>query len=334
MHRREFVKLGLASAVTTSVAGCTGQDPESENDGTRAPDTDQSNQDTPDSTVYNDHIEKADEAMTNAGDELQAESDKFSSAEFESGSVDVRTATIYDYLSTAEEHLKSAEPHATQSQKEYIELAGNWITLARDATEFLDIFAEGYSQANSGFTYIQSERYSDAVNQLETAETTLTDANDQLTLSKNSLSNIDRSKMEDLDAVSYTKVEDGINQLEELMPVIIELTSGMKDLSKGLVDYMDGSEAFDAENYSEAERKFRDAAEDFTVSHSTFKEQEDTAPDNMKTTFIELTCYSGALRDASDHLANAVEAIQNGNRTRANEEARKAEEATNRCDFS
>jgi hypothetical protein len=310
MNRRKYLKSAFGFVGIVSVAGCSSQ-----------------------SSSYSEHINTAQEAIRNAEEKIQTEANKFNSENLESGGVNVQTAAIYDYLDTAEEQLDAAESSASQSQKESIEATQNWISFAREFTAFLDIFAEDYSQASSGFVYIQSERYSDAVDELSTAEDTLSRADEQLTITEDAWNEMDRSKLEDVEDISIAEIENSFLQINEVISVFIPMVSGMSSLSEGLVDYLAGSNAYDAGRYTEAENKFRAAAEDFTVSHSTLKEQEDDAPESMKNSMIELTCYSGAIRDASTHFANAAEATQNGNRSRANEEAQKADEATDRCSF-
>lgn len=164
-----------------------------------------------------------------------------------------------------------------------------------------------------------------------TAENTLEDADEQLTVTESRLADIDRAEMEDIDRVSLTKIEDALNELDEMMPAMVALTRGMKHYSRGAMDYDEAREAYDSEQYSTAETEFRDASDDFATASSIFKEQEDAAPQTMRSYFIELTCQSNAFKEGSQHLANAVEAIQNGNETRANEEADNAEEALNKC---
>jgi len=308
MNRRKYLKSTFGLIGMISAAGCSGQ-----------------------GSSYDERISAAQEAIRNAEEQLQTETDKFDSENLDSSGVDIQTAAIYDYLDTAEEELNAAESSASQTQKENIQAAQNWIDITREFTEFLDIFAEGYSQASSGFAYIQSERFSDAVDELITAEETLSRANEQLTITEEAWNEIDRSKVEDIEDISIAEIENSFSQLKEMMSVLTPMVSGMISLSEGLVDYEEGSDAYEAGRYTEAENKFRAASDDFTVSHSTFKEQEKDSPESMTNTLIQLTCYSGAIRDASTYLANAAEATQNGNRSRANEEAEKANEAVDRC---
>lgn len=310
MNRREYLKSLVGFVGVLSAAGCSGQNPS-----------------------YNERLDTTLEAIKNAEEELQAEADKFNSERLESGGVEIQTAAISDHLDTAEEQLNAAESSANQDQRDDIQAIKNWIVLLREFTEFLDIFAEGFSQASSGFAYIQSEQFPDAVNELNTAKETLSSASEQLIITQDAWDDIDRSRLENTEDISVAEIENYFSQVENIMSVFIPLTSGMGTLSEGLIDYQTGSEAYEEGRYSEAESKFRSAAEDFTVSHSTLEEQEDAAPESMKTSLIELTCYSGAIRDASTHLANAAEAIQNRNRARANEESQKANEATDQCSF-
>ena len=54
----------------------------------------------------------------------------------------------------------------------------------------------------------------------------------------------------------------------------------------------------------------------------------------MKSSVIELTCYSGALKDGSKHLAAAASAGANGNNSRARTEYEEAKNDFNRCSYN
>lgn len=101
-----------------------------------------------------------------------------------------------------------------------------------------------------------------------------------------------------------------------------------------MIDFTEAGTHLENKQYSDAEEAFRSASDDFSAAESTFRSEENTAPTEVKSTFVEMTCYSESLKDASTHFANSVEAIQNGNQNRAESEVSAAEEALNRCDFS
>lgn len=104
MNRRGC--LVKCASLTTSllIAGCSGANTDSAGEPTAT----ESN-----GTPVSKQLEVAADAMESAGEEIDKESNKFTSSDFENGGVDIRTATIYDYLDTAETRLEAAEPNAT-----------------------------------------------------------------------------------------------------------------------------------------------------------------------------------------------------------------------------
>lgn len=322
MKRREYLVGGSLIATSLLIAGCTDQS----NANADGPEETES-----EGTPVEEHLDVATDAMENAVDAIEVEAEKFTSSSFEEGGVDVQTETITEYLDTAESRFDKAKSDATDDQAERIETAISFIAVLRDMTEFLDTFAEGYTQASSGFTYIESERYADAEEQLVTSEETLSTAEEGLTVMQGSLSEIDKSEIDGFDAISLTEFENDVENMAEMMPALVALVEGMKYFSRGSIDLQEANAAYDSEQYSTAETEYRDASNDYGTAHSVFKEQEDEAPSAMKSSFIELTCQASALQDGCRHLANGTEAIRNGNQARAEEEFTEAEEALDRC---
>lgn len=303
------------------LAGCSSSNPSDEPSG-------------PDPEEAQEHLDAAATALDNAGEELSRESEKFDGTEFQEGSIDFKTTAITGYLETASTELDQAEEYANEEQQEIIEIARGYISFASEMADFLDTFADGYAEAYTGFTYFQSERYEDAVSQLETARSTLSEADELLTITRSRFDELNTDRLGDVEDVQIETLGSYLNDLDELLPAILTMTKGLISVSNGMVDYTEGSTYVDNEQASDAEEAFRAAAEDFSVARSTFQEEEESAPTEVKSTFVELACYSGALEDGSIHLANSMEAAQNQNRERAESEAQAAREDLNRCDFS
>lgn len=318
MDRRKFLTTGTALCFA-AITGCTsGAGISSSQDQEQA----------------REHLDNAATALERAGEEMVAESEKFTESDFQAGSVDIKTATINGYLDTASTELDNAEEYATEDQRELIDAVRGYIVFAREAVEFFDVFAEGYSQAYSGFTYIQSERYEAAVGELESAEATLADADDRLTLTQSRFEELDTDILSDIEEVEITALQSSLDDLDGLVPAFQAMVRGMRLISDGMIDFSQGATQVDNSQYAEAESSFRAASEDFNAARSTFQAEEARAPTEIKTTFIQMTCFSGALRDASRHLADSMEAYRNGDYSRSESEARAASEALERCDFS
>lgn len=324
MNRRGYLTLG-ATIGTVLVGGCTSTTQLSEN---QQPNEAQNRE------KAQEYLEKAGTALQNAGDEMIVESDKLTSSDFEEGSVDIVPVRIYGYLDTASTHLDKAANHADKEQQERINVAREYIVFARKVTELMDTFAEGYSEASAGFRYYQSERYSDATSELKKAEKTFAEMDDLLTVTQSRYEDLDKDALSEMDSVEIASFESSLEKLDTLIPALGSMIKGTRKVSEGMTDLTTAIEEMENEAYGDAEASYKAANEDFSAAYSIFKEQEDSAPADMKTTFIKMTCYSRALRDSSRHFANAMEAIQNGNEEQARSEVEEARAANSRCSFS
>ncbi|MFB6107708.1 MAG: hypothetical protein ABEJ82_02560 [Haloplanus sp.] len=316
MDRREFLTVGVVTALLP-LTGCSGSDSTGGN-----PETAQ------------EHLDKAGTALQNAGEKMKSESEKFTDSDFQDGGVDVKTSAINGYLDTASTELDKAEQDATAEQRRTIDTAREYVAFVRKLIAFLDTFAEGYSQTYNGYTYFRSERYEDAIAKLDTAGSTLSDADDLLTVTQSRYEDLNTDVLDEMGQVQAESLASSLDDMDALVPAFEAFVEGLRYLSKGMDDFEAGSTSMENDRYGDAEAAFGSASEEFNAARSTFKAEEGSAPSEIKSTFIELTCYSGALRDAATHLANSMEAYQNGNYDRAKSEAQTARDASNRCDFS
>lgn len=316
MNRRAVLK---ASVVATApvLAGCSS--------------TNSTGQDT---QKAQEHIREAGKALESAEEEITSESAKLEESEFQEGGVDIETATIDGYLEAATSELDEAEEYANEDQEELIDTARGYVSFASKGVDFLDTFAEGYSQTFAGFTYFQSERFEDAVDELETAESSLVESDDLLTVTQSRAGDLNTDRLTEIESVEIQSIEPTLEDMGELITILRSMVGGMISLSNGMIDFAEADSHLEDERYGDAEEAFQSASDDFSAAQSTFQSEEETAPTEVESTIIEMTCYSGSLKDASTHFANGMEAIQNKDQSRAESEANAAEEDLNRCDFS
>lgn len=289
-----------------------------------------------DSVLGNDteeHLQAAGEALEEADTALSEEADKFEDSNLENGGVDIETEAVVGHLETASEELDAAEGGANDSQQETIDAARDWISLARGLIDFLDVFAEGYTDVATGLTYFQSERYEDAADRLGTASETLAETEQQLTVVRDRADNLGSESEDMIDEVDLTSLEADIDTLAQIIDALVPMANGIRQVSLGMVDFNTATTALENEQYRDAESSYTSARDHFSTAESTFTELEGTAPDNIQNSVIELTCYSGALKESADHFANAANALASGDNERANEEAEMGEESLNQCNF-
>lgn len=313
-----------------SIAGCT---EDNSGDGDSNPEDSNSGDESSDSeepTVRED-IEQAVEALQRAGDALDEEVEDLQSADPESGA-EINTAEVYGYLDTADARVDSAEEDATAEQMEQIDALRGYVSFTREFTKSIEIYVDTLNNLSTAYSYFDSERFSDAESQFNTAEQTASDADEQLVLVRDEYEDLETDELDDFDRVEFEAFDEDLTDLEEFADAFISLSNGMKHFSAGMVDYTDAEDELDAENYSEAASKFSDASNDFGTANSIFTDSEDSAPSSLVSSFIDMSCRAGALRDASQHFTNASEAIEDGDNQRANEELEAAQEAADRCD--
>jgi len=61
-------------------------------------------------------------------------------------------------------------------------------------------------------------------------------------------------------------------------------------------------------------------------------ETTDNLPDGLRSTIIDTKCFSSAMEESAGHYYNAVEAYENGNESRYNNEIEAARSALDSCE--
>ncbi|WP_226021929.1 hypothetical protein [Halomicrobium salinisoli] len=316
MDRRQYLEATCGTVLVGTLAGCSSDSSASSG------------------TNVTEHLEAAGTELEAANNALSTESEKFSETDFEEGGVDVQTTAVTEHLDAAGSELDTAESAATESQQETIEAARSWIALARSLTTFIDVFADGYNGVSNGLSYFQSQRYEDAAETLDTASDTLSDAEEELVIVQDRIENLDTEALNNLDEVEISTFEADIERLSGFIDAMIPMVDGLRQESLGMVDFQTGSTEIENEEYTAAKARFKDARSHFSSAETTFKDLEESAPESLQGSVIELTCYGSALRESADHFVATAAALENGNREKANEEAEKGQEALDQCNFN
>lgn len=310
MERRTFIATSIAATSSALVAGCSGSRQAAE------------------------HLEAAYDGIENANEEIESESERLADADIKNGDgVGMRTSAIFGHLDTASIELNQAEETASDDQQEQIDGVRRYVDFARASTEFIDKFADGITEFTTGLSYFKAERYADARDRLKDTESMFDEVDSHLKTVRIRYDDLDTDVFNDVDRVSVESFQEDIDKLEELVPALKALTTGLRSVSVGMIEFEEGTSDFEDEQYSEAESRYKAARNEFAAAHSTFSEMETESPSEVQSTFVELTCASGGLRDASQHFANAANAMQSGNNQRAQDEVDQARDAANRCSY-
>lgn len=323
MQRRSYLAATVSTASIGLLSGCS-QGTNSGQSGTPTPS---------DEKRAGNHIQTAGKAVQNAGEQISEQSSKLEESSLSDGGVDFEPSTINSYLDTATEELDAAEQYSTDTQQDQINALRTYVSFARKLTEFMDVFTKGYSQTATGNKYFQSERYTDTAEKLKTARSTLDEADDILTVVEDRTQQLDTEVLDTIEQIEIESLKTDLTTLDELLPVMKAFASGIRSMSLGMVDFKKADEHINNDEYTEAKNDFQKAVDDFTAAENTFKQQEGSAPSSVKSSVIELVCYSGAMKDGSRHMVTASEALANGDNQRAKDESEKAKEAFDRCSF-
>jgi len=318
MQRRKYI-IGASSLVTAVIAGCSGD----------------SSSATPTQTANTgNHLQAAAEAIQSANDAISTEADKFSDTSVDSGGgIDVQTSMATGYLDTASSELDTAGQGASTSQQETIDAAQNWVSYGRAVIEFLDIFADGYSDFTTALTYMESERYSDSADSFQTAGNTFDDADSQLTIVRDRSESLTETDSEYFSDVDMTSSEADVDQLGSLLDTFSPMADGMRDLVQGLDDFTAATTSLENSQYSDAEESYEAAQSHFTTAESTFIDLESSAPNSIQSSIIEMTCYAGALSDGAEHYAAGSGHYADGDTQAGDDEFEMGEEDLNQCSF-
>ena len=140
-------------------------------------------------------------------------------------------------------------------------------------TEFLHVFADGYTQLVTGYTYFESERYNDAGHKLNTAQETFNDSDDLLTVVQERADKIDTEELDTIEQVEQETMQTDLTTMDRLLPVMETLAVGLRQISLGMVDFEQADKDLNEERYLDAESQFNEAVDHFTTAESRFKQQ-------------------------------------------------------------
>jgi tetratricopeptide (TPR) repeat protein len=278
------------------------------------------------------HIEAAKVAIGDAADALGEQSDRFSGLTDGEG-VDVSLTAFEGHLGTAREELDAAAETASADQQDRIEALRSLIEWLAAISDTLDTFADGYTTFQTGLTLFQSDRYGDAIEKLDTSIEQLNGAADAATVAADASGKLDAGEFESAEEFEVAEIRATMEELRKLIDAMVVTAEGFQDMTRGMKDFSTAAERYDGGEYVTAQETFEDARDDFGTAEATFRDAEGTVPTQIESSFVELTCFSGALKDSADLFAQAASAAESGDEETARQKAQEASSALDRCNF-
>lgn len=314
MNRRQYL---AATVAVVPITGCTSDDGDS-------------------GSIGDSSSSENVKLLESAQDELETAIDTFES---ELDSIDGTDSRISFQGETIQAHLDQAESYLDDAEEETVE-QNDWIEAMRDVISFMrsfimafESFSDGFDELQTGATYLQNERFIDAESTFIEANDYINQSDDELVLAREYLSEINFNEFSDTSEVDRIEIETYLEEFIALNTDLEYLTRTYRDLARGLADFMQAAESFDNEQYNDAQDEFGNARNHFSSAASTIREGEESATDVYIDTFIGLTCYTEAARDAADSFLSASSAASYSNWATAESHTKDASTALDRCDY-
>ncbi|WP_200530763.1 hypothetical protein [Halorubrum sp. LN27] len=219
MNRRQYL---VAASAVVPLAGCTSDNEDPSSDG---------NTSTSDQTEL---LESAQEELVNALDAFEAELDDIDEVD---SRISFQDETIQAHLDQAESYLDDAEEEGAD-QEDWIEAMRGVVSLMRSFIDAFGSFADGLDEFQTGATYLENERYSDAELSFVEANDLINQSSDELVVAQENLDEIDFSEFSDSSEIDRIEMETQLEEFSALNTAVLNsdligLYHGVEGRSRG-----------------------------------------------------------------------------------------------------
>ncbi len=299
--------------MTSVLGGCLSNDNESD-----------SSANPEGSTANNEALNEAYDHLETAGNEFETQADVAFETEPENP---LSTSGIETALKNVESALDDVnENEASDEQLDRLENAEYALAFFEDGLSVLVELEEGFNAWKTADSYETNDRHSDAADQIKTAAEHFREAESLVSDTKASWDELDADQFESKDVELATESDD-LDYLEELCNAYARFSEATADLFTGLEYFVEGSDLFGQERFNAAASAFEDAANSFEAANNKYREAETEMPQSFRKEFIDQTCRTDAVLEASNLFTEASEAAAEGDWETAEEKANKAETA-------
>ncbi len=331
MNRRTFVSVS-ATLATTAFAGCLSSD----QDGSQSSDgesgdpqsNDESGPVAPEDAV--EHYDRAVELLSKNGEKFDEVRQQMILGD---GNIDFRVTTITSRTGEARSQLEKAAKEDDGSLEKEIETLRRVATYQDALAQYDEEYLKLSRLINTGLDYYSNGQYQQAITtlqnakqQVEVTQSALDDVEEELNAIRDSSESADvGNELRDELLVAgddNAEIREELRWFDQLVPARIDEIRGEQTLESA-------TNAFEAGRYSSARSQYADA-ENYYVSaetqlnHLTIKEETEYLA-GLVSDSDGLACRYGYLSDASDKMAQASQAMQNGNRSQANQHIESAD---------
>jgi hypothetical protein len=237
-------------------------------------------------------------------------------------------------IELARGHVDEAEataPGAYGDTISYYRDTLNYQTEVGKANDLLQQYLECLATVES---MLGAERWEDAANHHPDCVDTLRDVESQLETVLELLDTIERQDLPENAQIEYDIRAENIMLAKEEFPPLFDFHEGYQLFLDGATEYFASATSFENEATAAAKRGFSRAEGRFADAANIYEDLDtaDNLPDGLRPTIIDMQCYSSAFEESTSHWYNAVEAYENGNKSRYNNEIEAARSALDTCE--
>lgn len=320
---RRAVLATTTSAAIVGIAGCLGA----------TEDPDEGDPDEEDTDEAEDELDQAADYIEENGDLL----DEFEEATSVTTSEDTPEfdyTTFERNIDRARVHLENAEDAAPETYGDAIKFYHTVLDYQVEIGKCNALIEDYLLCLETMDALIAADRWEDAADQHKDCVETLRDVESQLDASVNALNEIDTIDLSEPEQLGYDATEEDLTVTQAELPALFDFHEGMQSFLEGMTEMLDAMEAFEDEETGAAKRGFSRAEGHFADAESVYEqlETDPELPDDLKPDVIEMHCFMSAFEEAAGHWYNAVEAYENRNESRYNNELDAADAALERCE--
>ena len=180
---------------------------------------------------------------------------------------------------------------------------------------------------------LSAERWEDAASHHPNCVDTLRDIESQLETTLEHLDTIERQELSENAQFEHDVRAENITIAQDELPPLFDFHEGYQLFLDGATAYFAAATSFENEDTAAAKRGFSRAEGRFADAANIYEDLEtaDNLPDGFRPNIIDIRCYSSAFEESTRHWYNAVEAYENGNESRYNNEIEAAQSAVDSC---
>lgn len=337
MERRGYL---IAAGTMLGLAGCTGSNdsPNGSNTATTTSTDSPTESPTPTETdtptqsptearpnEAEDLIEEAWEHLQTAGDTFDKETETMYSA---SGVVSFDIEPIYTALENGRDDLDEASEVTTDEQQMVVEVLRSYADYIQALTDTLEAIADVYNHFSTAGSYEEAGRFKSGADELRAANEAVGTAEEHHQTAADIQAELSANALEE-NEVAWSETKVWVDEIGGIITGLSILAEGGIAYDEAAVDYNEGVDAYNDEQYSAASNAFEEAVTHYRTAHETYRSGEDDAPQSMKSRVITKACETGIYRDATIEYRMASDAAEVGNYSEARAHIEEGEEILN-----